>query len=161
MAIIQLTSLINAPIERVFDLSRSIDLHRISTQRSNEKAIAGIMKGLISLDETVTWQAYHLFKQRRLTSKITAFQKPFYFKDEMQEGDFKKFSHDHLFQVVDGKTLMSDKIKLETPYGIIGKIVTRLFLKNYITTFLKERNEVIKEYAETEKCRTILIDKNG
>jgi ligand-binding SRPBCC domain-containing protein len=161
MAIIQLTYLINAPIERVFDLSRSIDLHTISTKRSNEKAVAGVMKGLINLNETVTWQAFHLFKQRRLTSKITAFEKPFYFKDEMLEGDFKKFSHDHYFKVLNGKTEMSDKIILESPYGVIGKIVTRLFLKNYIERFLKERNVVIKEYAETEKWRTILIDKNG
>ena len=161
MSTIHLTYVINAPIERVFDLGRSIDLHTISTKRSNEKAIAGVMKGLINLNETVTWQAFHLFKQRRFTSKITAFERPFYFKDEMQKGDFKKFSHDHFFKALGGKTEMSDKIILESPYGIIGKIVTRLFLKNYITTFLKERNETIKEYAETEKWRTILIDTNG
>ena len=161
MAIIHLTYVINAPIERVFDLSRSIDLHTISTKRSNEKAIAGVVKGLINLNETVTWQAFHLFKQRMFTSKITAFERPFYFKDEMQKGDFKKFSHDHFFKALDGKTEMFDKIILESPYGIIGKIITYLFLKNYITTFLKERNETIKEYAETEKWRTILIDTNG
>ncbi|MEO8769728.1 MAG: SRPBCC family protein [Ferruginibacter sp.] len=161
MAIIHVTYVINAPIERVFDLSRSIDLHIISTKRSNEKAVAGVIKGLINLHETVTWEANHLFKKRRFTSKITAFEKPFYFKDEMQEGDFKKFSHDHFFKTVDGKTAMSDKIILESPYGMIGKMVTRLFLKNYIKTFLKERNKIIKQYAETEKWRTILIDTNG
>ena len=75
MAIIYLTDLVNAPIERVFDLSRSIELHIISTGRSGEKAISGVTTGLIENGETVTWQAFHLFKQRRFTSKITAFQK--------------------------------------------------------------------------------------
>ncbi|MEO6669632.1 MAG: SRPBCC family protein [Ferruginibacter sp.] len=161
MAKIHLTCLIDAPIERVFDLSRSIELHTISTGRSKEKAIAGVMKGLINLNESVTWQAKHLFKQRSFTSKIVAFERPFYFKDEMQEGDFKKFSHDHFFKELDGQTAMSDKLMLESPYGLLGRMVTRLFLKNYIATFLIERNKVIKEYAETEKWRTILTDKNG
>ena len=161
MAIIYLTSLINAPLERVFDLSRSIDLHIISTPRSKEKAVAGVMKGLIGPGQTVTWQAFHLFKERNFTSKITAFQRPYYFRDEMQQGDFKKFLHDHFFKKLAGKTEMTDRIIIESPYGMVGKIVTRLFLKNYITKFLKERNEVIKEYAETDKWKMILIDKNG
>ncbi len=161
MAIIHLTNMINAPLERVFDLSRSIDLHVISTQRSNEKAIAGVTTGLIGPGQSVTWQAFHIFKQRKFTSKITAFQPPFYFKDEMQQGDFKKFSHDHFFKAVDGKTEMSDKIILESPFGIFGKMGTSLFLKKYIRKFLIERNETIKEYAETDKWKTILKDKNG
>ena len=161
MAIIHLTNMINAPLERVFDLSRSIDLHVISTQRSNEKAIAGVTTGLIGPGQSVTWQAFHLFRQRKFTSKITAFQRPFYFKDEMQQGDFKKFSHDHFFKVVDGKTEMNDRIILESPFGIFGKMGTGLFLKKYISKFLIERNETIKEYAETDKWKIILKDKNG
>ena len=39
---IHLTTLITAPIERVFDLSRSINLHKISTAHTGEKAIAGV-----------------------------------------------------------------------------------------------------------------------
>jgi ligand-binding SRPBCC domain-containing protein len=161
MALIYLTDLVNAPIERVFDLSRSIELHIISTGRSGEKAISGVTTGLIENGETVTWQAFHLFKQRTFTSKITAFQKPCFFKDEMQDGDFKKFSHDHFFKELDGKTEMSDKVILESPFGFFGRIITSLFLKAYITRFLKERNRVIKEYAETDKWKTILTDTNG
>lgn len=40
--------------EVVFDLCRSIDLHLISTSKTNEKAIAGKTSGLINLNETVT-----------------------------------------------------------------------------------------------------------
>ncbi len=44
---------INAPVERCFDLARSIDLHKISTEQTNEKAISGVTSGLIGLNETV------------------------------------------------------------------------------------------------------------
>ncbi|MBC7536969.1 MAG: SRPBCC family protein [Ferruginibacter sp.] len=161
MAVISLTSLVDAPLQRVFDLSRSIELHIISTGRTNEKAVEGVTGGLIGLGETVTWQAFHLFKQRRFTSKITAFDPPFYFRDEMQNGDFKKFEHDHFFKLVKGKTEMKDRVILESPFGLLGTIVTRLFLKRYITTLLLERCKIIRDYAETDKWKTILTDKNG
>ncbi|MEI9955358.1 MAG: hypothetical protein WDM90_03395 [Ferruginibacter sp.] len=95
MARIHITTFISAPIERVFDLSRSINLHKISTADTNEEAIAGTTTGLINLDETVTWRAKHLLKTRQFTSKITSLQSPFHFTDEMLQGDFKSFKHYH------------------------------------------------------------------
>jgi hypothetical protein len=56
-------------IEVVFNLSRSIDLHLISTAKTNEKAVAGVTIGLINLNETVTWEANHLFKKDILLLK--------------------------------------------------------------------------------------------
>ena len=156
MVKIHLTSFIAAPIERVFDLSRSINLHQISTASSNEKVIDGVMTGLINKDETVTWQAKHLFKIRLFTSKITAMQSPVSFTDEMVKGDFKSFHHQHHFKAAANGTIMIDLINFETPYGKIGKIVNALFLKSYLQKFLIKRNQVIKEYAETQKWKTIL-----
>ncbi len=153
---IHLTSFIAAPVDRVFDLSRSINLHQISTVDTNEKAIAGTMNGLINKDETVTWQARHLFKTRRFTSKITAMQSPVFFVDEMIMGDFKSFNHEHHFKSTDNGTILIDKVKFETPYGIFGKLLNSVFLKSYLETLLVKRNEVIKNYAETQKWKVIL-----
>ena len=154
---IHLTTFIAAPIDRVFDLSRSINLHQISTSSTNEKAIDGVITGLINKDETVTWQAKHLFKTRLFTSKITAMQSPVSFTDEMVKGDFKSFHHEHHFKAAANGTIMIDLINFETPYGKIGKIANALFLKSYLQKFLIKRNEVIKEYAETQKWKAILI----
>ncbi len=60
MTRIELSTHINAPIERCFDLARSIDLHMESTKQTGEQAIAGRTSGLIGLGETVTWRAKHL-----------------------------------------------------------------------------------------------------
>jgi ligand-binding SRPBCC domain-containing protein len=153
---IHLTSFIAAPIERVFNLSRSINLHQISTASTNEKAIDGVMSGLINKDETVTWQAKHLFKTRLFTSKITEMKSPDFFIDEMIKGDFKSFLHEHHFKAAANGTIMIDLIDFETPYGTFGKIVNALFLRSYIEKFLVKRNEVIKDYAETQKWKAIL-----
>lgn len=97
MPILNITTKIKAPIEIVFDLSRSIDLHKISTKHTKEEAIAGKTSGLICKNESVTWRAKHFGIYQTLSSKITAFKKPHYFIDEMQQGIFKSFKHEHIF----------------------------------------------------------------
>ena len=153
---IHLTSFIEAPIERVFDLSRSINLHQMSTAPTNEKAIDGVVNGLINKDETVTWQAKHLFKTRQFTSKITEMKSPDFFIDEMVKGDFISFHHEHHFKAATNGTIMIDLLNFETPYGTLGKIANTLFLKSYLEKFLIKRNAMIKEYAETQKWKAIL-----
>ena len=113
MAKIHLTSFISAPIKRVFDLSRSINLHQISTASTNEKAIDGVMNGLINKNETVTWQAKHLFKTRMFTAKIIEMQSPDFFTDEMIKGDFKSFRHEHYFKAAENGTIVIDILNFE------------------------------------------------
>jgi ligand-binding SRPBCC domain-containing protein len=156
MPTIHLTTFVAAPSQRVFDLSRSIELHKKSMAKSNEKVVSGISSGLIELDETVTWQAKHLFKNRFLKSKITAMKKPFSFTDEMVTGDFKSMKHEHHFKQIENGTLMIDILNFESPYGSLGKISNKIFLTNYLKKLLEQRNEVIKLYAESEKWKFIL-----
>jgi ligand-binding SRPBCC domain-containing protein len=153
---LHITTFISAPVERVFDLSRSINLHKISTAHTKEEAIAGITSGLINVNETVTWKARHLFKTRQYTSIISAMERPGYFIDEMQKGDFKSLRHEHHFKPIDNGTIMIDIMEFESPYGGLGKFFNAVYLKKYIERFLMKRNAVIKEYAETQKWKVIL-----
>jgi hypothetical protein len=47
MPIITLKTEIHAPIERCFDLARSIDLHQLSTAGTRERAVGGVTSGLL------------------------------------------------------------------------------------------------------------------
>lgn len=150
MPLIHLTTFIAAPIEKVFSLSLSIDLHQSSMARYKEKAVDGRLSGIINKGETVTWKAYHLFKERTLKVKITYLQKPYLFIDEQVEGDFKMMKHEHHFKGYENGTLLIDRFQFPSPYGIIGGIVDKLYLKKYMQRLLEKRNNVIKEVAETE-----------
>ncbi|MBS1530707.1 MAG: SRPBCC family protein [Bacteroidetes bacterium] len=145
---IELLTEINAPIEKVFDLARSIDLHMESTKHTGEEAIAGKTSGLIGLGETVTWRATHFGIRQMLTSKITEFDRPNYFVDEMVQGAFKSFRHEHRFSYNDGRTTMKDTFIFESPLGIFGRFFNWLVLTRYMRRLLEERNKVIKEAAE-------------
>jgi ligand-binding SRPBCC domain-containing protein len=150
MTKIELSTSINAPIERCFDLARSIDLHLVSTKQTGEQAIAGRTSGLIGLGETVTWRAKHFGVWQTLTSKITEFDYPNSFTDEMVEGAFKSMRHEHLFYGIGKQTVMKDIFIFESPFGWFGEIVNFLFLGWYMENFLVKRNKVIKEMAEIE-----------
>lgn len=156
MPVIHLTTFIAAPVERVFDLSRSIDLHKKSMAHTKEQAVSGTTTGLIDINETVTWKAKHLFRTRVLKTKITSINKPFSFTDEMTDGDFASMKHEHHFKQINNGSLLIDIFSFQSPYGRIGKIANRVFLTNYLKKLLEHRNHVIKEYAESEKWKFIL-----
>jgi len=149
MPIIYLETFIAAPIEKCFDLARSIDLHMESTKHTGETAIAGKTSGLIELNETVTWRAKHLGIWQTLTSKVTEMERPKYFADEMVQGAFNAFHHEHRFESVADRTKMIDIFDYTSPLGLLGKLADRLFLKSYMKRLLVKRNEVIKRYAES------------
>ncbi len=153
---IKIQTEIKAHKQIVFDLSRSIDLHKISTKQTNEQAITGKTSGLIELNESVTWKAKHFGITQTLTSKITEFEKPNYFADEMVDGAFKKFKHEHHFADSQNGTLMTDFFDYVSPLGLLGKIVDKLFLKKYMAELLTKRNLVVKEFAESEKWKEII-----
>ncbi len=158
---IKLKTIINADRKIVFDLSRSIDLHKISTEHTDEEAIGGITSGLIGLNQSVTWKAKHFGFYQVLTSKITVYDAPNYFVDEMLSGAFKRFKHQHIFNSVGATTEMIDVFDYESPYGIFGRLADTLFLKKYMKNLLEKRNKTIKDYAESNKWIPLLAINNN
>lgn len=151
MPLIELTTNINAPIERCFDLARSIDLHKLSTEGTNEEAIAGVTSGLIGKNQGVTWRATHFRITQTLTSLITEFERPYHFRDEMIKGAFKSIKHDHFFTDAGNHTVMKDKFNFESPGWVLGHLANRLMLTNYLRELLTKRNQMIKRIAESRK----------
>lgn len=145
---IVLYTTINAPIQAVFDSARSINVHELSTAKTNEKAIAGRTSGLCELNDEVTWRAKHFGVYQTLSSKITQFKAPFYFQDQMVKGAFAFMCHDHFFEEKDGITIMKDVFNYGVPYGLFGQLFNQLILRKYMTNLLAMRNQVIKEVAE-------------
>jgi ligand-binding SRPBCC domain-containing protein len=57
--------------------------------------------------------------------------------------------HQHLFARENGQTIMQDIFQFESPFGLVGRSVNNLFLKNYMKNLLISRNKVIKSHIET------------
>ncbi|MBL8867631.1 MAG: SRPBCC family protein [Gemmataceae bacterium] len=148
MAAFRIETTIAAPIEVCFDLARDIDFHVRTMEATGEHAVAGRTSGLIETGETVTWEARHLGVRQRLTAKITAFDRPYHFRDEMTAGAFRSLVHDHRFEDRGGRTLMIDTLEFRSPFGLLGWIVDRLYLKRYLRRLLEHRCRLIRDEAE-------------
>jgi ligand-binding SRPBCC domain-containing protein len=160
MPTIQITTVINASVERCFNLSRSIDFHMHTSHRTKEKAIAGITKGLIKKGERVTWKARHFGIMQTLTSEITQMEEPVFFEDCMVKGAFKSIRHMHTFEKMGEQTIMKDVFEFEAPFGFLGTIFNRIVLTNYMKRFLLERNQEIKRVAEFGEWKKYLNEQN-
>ncbi len=156
MTIIKLETRIAAPIERCFDLARSLDLHKDSMKESGEQAVSGKISGLLEQGETVTWRARHFGVLQKLTTLMTKVDRPFLFEDIMLKGAFSKMEHQHIFRKEGDVTLMIDEFQYAVPAGIFGQLFDKLVLKNYMQRILQQRNEAIKDVAESEQWKKFL-----
>lgn len=149
MATIRVVTDVAAPAERCFDLARSIDLHMVTTGDSQERAVAGVTRGLIGMDEEVTWSARHLGVRQRLTSRITAFDRPRRFRDSLVRGAFARFDHDHIFEPIETGTRMIDVFDYNAPLGPLGRLAEVMFLDRYMRRLLAVRGAGVKRVAES------------
>jgi hypothetical protein len=152
-------TIIEAPIERCFDLSRSVEVHLLANIHSGEQALAigGITTGLVELDQQVTWRAKHFGVWQNLSSKYTAMHPPTYFQATMVKGIFRFMQADHYFRTLpSGATEMRDDFLVSAPIPILGPLAEALFLRRYMLALLRERNAVIKQLAESNDWQRYL-----
>ena len=90
MSRIELTTVIAAPLERCFDLSLSVDVHLESTAHTDERVVAGPMSGVLALGDEITWEARHLGRRRQLAMRVSAYDRPRMFRDELVRGPLRK-----------------------------------------------------------------------
>ena len=143
------TILIDAPINQVFDAERNISLHTNTQEHRGERAVDGVTIGLIDLNQEVEWEAIHFGLKQRLRVRITHMEKPRYFRDEMIKGAFASFSHEHHFrEVAPNRTEKKDVLDIVAPLGPLGYIAERIFLRRYMTRFIREKNATLKRIIE-------------
>jgi hypothetical protein len=150
---------IRAPIDRCFDLARSVEVHLAHNIHSGESALAeaGVVSGLLEFGDCVTWRGRHFGLWHRLTAAITAMRRPEYFQDTMLRGPFRMMRHDHLFRAcAPDATEMRDLFHFAAPFGPLGWISERLVLRRYMRALLRERNAVIRRFAESSAWRDYL-----
>ncbi|MEO1173841.1 MAG: SRPBCC family protein [Myxococcota bacterium] len=147
---------IDAPPERCFDLSLSVDFHASSLDHTDEVPVAGVTSGVMKLGDSVTWEATHFGVKQRLTSEITAFDRPHFFQDRMVRGAFRRFDHDHRFEATASGTRMTDVFDYDAPLGVLGWIAETTFLDRYMTRLLEQRNRALRDALEGDAWRDFL-----
>jgi ligand-binding SRPBCC domain-containing protein len=146
----RLETVIAAPVADCFDLSLSVDAHTSSMAGSGERVVGGVASGAMALGDTVTWRARHFGVVFRMTSAITAHERPSRFVDEQVRGPFGAWQHEHRFRDAgDGRTLMVDEVRFRSPLGPLGRLVDAVVLERYLTRLLRQRNTWLRRELES------------
>ncbi|PWJ47113.1 Ligand-binding SRPBCC domain-containing protein [Quadrisphaera granulorum] len=149
VTVIEVTTLISAPPEVVFDLELDADVHAASLAASGETATTSTGQAALRLGDEVTFSARHLGRRWQMTAVITEHERPGRFVDQQVRGPFRSLRHEHLF-IADGTggTRMVDRMSVRAPGGPVGALVCASVLRPHLRRLLVHRAAHVKALAE-------------
>jgi ligand-binding SRPBCC domain-containing protein len=145
MHTLRATTEINAPIERVFQLSTDIEIVR---QTLALAPVEGRTTGHVVLGDRVVWSGWKFFLPTTHHTLITAYTDPTFFQDTQEKGRFAFFQHDHHFTPTATGTRLDDEVRFTLPFGPLGAAVAHLVLIPHIRSLLEKRFALLKRLAE-------------
>jgi len=149
--------IINAPKQRCFDLTRSVEVHTLTARPISGKAVAGRVSGLSKLGDWTTWSARFFGMRFRLITEMSAFDYPNSFSDTLRSGLFTHFGHVYTFEDLGGgQTRFTDTFSFQSPFGLLGGFVDRVVLRGRMKFVDEARAGEIKRLAESEEWKRYL-----
>lgn len=134
--------------EVLFDLALDVDAHAASLPGSGETASTSSGSRRLGRGDEVTFRARHLGLVWRLTSRVTEHERPHRFVDEQVRGPFALMRHEHLFEATGEGTVMTDRMHVVAPLGVIGAVLGRVVLQPYLGRLLRQRGAHLARAAE-------------
>ena len=82
-------------------------------------------------------------------TEITHVKKNIFFVDEQKSGPYKIWHHKHYFKEIEGGTEMIDIVHYKIPFGLLGRIAHRLFVRKKLNQIFDYRSkELIKIFGK-------------
>jgi ligand-binding SRPBCC domain-containing protein len=81
----------------------------------------------------------------RWRTRIESFDAPFSFTDIQLRGPYRRWHHRHEFIEVAGGTKVQDIVDYEMPFGPLGSVVQRLFVRRALENIFQHRRAAIAE----------------
>lgn len=116
--------------------------------RFGAQIVGGRRGGQIRAGETVTWRLWQFGIPIRHTSRISEYEPPQWFVDEMVSGVLAAFRHEHRFlRRPGGGCTMLDTVTYRLPCGPLGALADRLVVRRHLRRLLLDRNAEIARTA--------------
>ncbi len=81
----------------------------------------------------------------RWVTEITHAQTGEYFVDEQRVGPYSLWHHKHFIRPIAGGVVMEDLVDFKLPFGILGQLAYRLFIKRQIVAIFRYREQKLLE----------------
>jgi hypothetical protein len=144
---------VNAPIERIFDLVRSIQAHE-ATSSIDGRAVAGKTSGLAALNDVTTWSARFFGLRFKISTRMTSFNPPFSLTENLERGLLLEFGHVYTLRSLEsGLVELGDCFTFRSP---LGAFFDALVFKPIMSRTMSARLNGLKELAETNGWKKFL-----
>lgn len=109
-------------------------------------------------DDNIDVGAIRIFKfpfgpiKMKWVAKHTVYNPPKKFKDIMLKGPFWKWEHEHVFSKKNGKTVVTDSVKYQVPFGAFGYLFAGRSIKKRIKRmFISRELRLKRDLAQHKK----------
>jgi ligand-binding SRPBCC domain-containing protein len=139
--------IIDRPIEEIWSFfTNPKNLNQLTPSDMNFKILSGssddFYEGKIISYSINPFKFYNI----KWVTEITTIKKNDFFIDEQRFGPYKMWHHEHHFiKNNDNTTTIYDKVIYKLPYGIIGKLSHKLFIKKRLLEIFNFRKKTIKK----------------
>jgi ligand-binding SRPBCC domain-containing protein len=69
-----------------------------------------------------------------------------YFVDEQRFGPYSMWHHEHIFEETKDGVLMTDRVSYKIPFGPLGSIAQKLFIKKQLQSIFTFREQVLNSF---------------
>lgn len=142
---LNLTQRIDAPLERVFDFfSKPENLAEITPSKLGFNILTPspiLMKKGTLIDYTIRLVGFRV----RWRTLITFYDPPKKFIDEQIKGPYSFWHHTHTFKAINGGVEMKDIVRYVIPFGVLGRLLHFLWIKNDLKKIFDYRKQVINK----------------
>ena len=138
---------LNAKIEDVWDFVTSpYNLKKITPEYMNFVIKSKNMNQKIYPGMIIFYKVSPILKiPTTWVTEIKYVKKNQFFVDEQRLGPYQIWHHEHLFREEKNGVVMIDIISYKLPFGIIGRCVNYLFIKNKLNSIFNYRYEKMNE----------------
>ncbi len=142
--------LINCPLEKAFGFhSDTNNLKRITPDFIKVRIIKIDLP--LRLHSEISLEITQFgFLRTKWKLELTDFNPFSLITDTQIKGPFKMWQHKHCFEEEAGRTLMTDKINYELPFGSIGRAADKLIVANMIEKQFEFRHKLTKNILENQ-----------
>jgi ligand-binding SRPBCC domain-containing protein len=143
--ILERTTIINAPLERVFDFFCRPENLALLTPPAVRFEIRERPAGPMEAGSRMAYRIRVAGIPLNWVSRITAWNPGRSFIDAQVSGPFRKWVHTHTFTARGSSVEMGDRVEYELPFGILGRLVAGWFVRRQLQGIFGYREKKIRE----------------
>lgn len=144
-------SVFDASVKEVFDFHASAEaLERLQPPWERTRVLqppTSLETGTVVVVETYVGP----FRQR-IVAEHTDYEYGVRFVDEMREGPFRSWRHQHLFYVHPRGCRLRDEIDYEPLLGLLGRLASPLLIERRLQRMFEYRHAVTRKAVEAGAC---------